>query len=274
MRRGESGSAGAWRLLLDREAAGPWNMAVDEALLDSAARGGRPALRLYAWRGAWLSLGYGQRCDDAQRAACRAAGVGVVRRATGGGAVLHGGDLTYAVAAPMERLPDGLAASYAWIARALCAGLRRLGVAVETGARGTAAPARAFDCFAEARADALCAAGRKLVGSAQRRAGGAVLQHGSLRLHPDPPAVRVAAGLRAESATSLRELGCSAGEGALRSALVEAFASTLGLRLEPDELTPEEVARARTAAARPRPVAPASAASSASGISRAPSGRR
>jgi len=88
-----------WRLLRDAAAAGPWNMGVDEALLETAIAEGRPALRLYRWEGPWLSLGYGQTFDAAQREACAAAGVGVVRRVTGGRAVLHGGDLTYAVAA-------------------------------------------------------------------------------------------------------------------------------------------------------------------------------
>ena len=64
-----------------------------------------PTLRLYAWQGPWLSLGYGQRLGAERLAACAEAGVGVVRRATGGLAVLHGADLTYAVAAPESAAP-------------------------------------------------------------------------------------------------------------------------------------------------------------------------
>ena len=100
-----------WRLLLDGPGDGPWNMAVDEALLRSAQRGAPPTLRFYSWDGAWLSLGFAQPLDAARRAACRAAGVGIVRRATGGRAVLHGSDLTYAVAAPVAALPAGLHAT-------------------------------------------------------------------------------------------------------------------------------------------------------------------
>ena len=190
-------AARPWRLLVDGAASGPWNMGVDEALMASAATG-RPALRFYGWLGPWLSLGYAQRLDPARRAACEAAGVGVVRRATGGGAVLHGADLTYAVTAPETLLPGGLGATYAAVASGLVEGLRELGIAAlrasPAAPRGTA---RAFDCFAEPAGDEICVEGRKLVGSAQRRAGGALLQHGSLRLGADPARVREAAGLGA-----------------------------------------------------------------------------
>ncbi len=81
----------AWRLLLDDAGSGFWNMAVDQALLESASLDGVASLRLYTWQGPWLSLGYGQRLEEERRAACDAAGVGVVRRVTGGRAVLHGG---------------------------------------------------------------------------------------------------------------------------------------------------------------------------------------
>ena len=75
-------------------------MGVDEALLASAVHTGRPSLRFYRWQGPWLSLGYGQSLSEVRAERCRAAGVGWVRRVTGGLAVLHGADLTYTVAAP------------------------------------------------------------------------------------------------------------------------------------------------------------------------------
>lgn len=232
--------SGAWRLLVDGPAAGPWNMGVDEALLASAA-GGAPALRFYAWRGPWLSLGYAQRLAPERRAACEAAGVGIVRRSTGGGAVLHGADLTYAVAAPEALLPDGLRATYAAIAGGLVAGLRQLGIAAErTPQAPPRGPGRVFDCFAEPAGDEICVRGRKLVGSAQRRAGGLVLQHGSLRLAPDPPAARRAAGLEASHATSLAELGLVPEPGALEQVLQEALGRALEARFEPSRLDPAE----------------------------------
>jgi lipoate-protein ligase A len=247
-----------WRLLVDpRPATGWWNMAVDEVLLAGAAAGGPPTLRLYRWRGPWLSLGYGQVPSPDRLRACRAAGVGVVRRATGGRAVLHGADLTYAVAAPAHLLPDGLEPTYRALSEVLRRALRALGVEAERAA--AARPPDAFDCFAAPAAEELCVGGRKLVGSAQRRVGGptggAVLQHGSIRLAPDPPRARAAAGLGA-GATSLAELGV-ADRAALARALPRALASRLGATLAPGRLSGAErrAALRRAATLRREPLA-------------------
>jgi lipoate-protein ligase A len=238
--------------LLDGPAAGTWNMGVDEALLASAAQGGVPSLRFYAWQGPWLSLGYGQRLCEERLATCAAAGVGVVRRATGGLAVLHGADLTYAVAAPERLLPPGLRPTYETLATALLAALRALGVEAQRGAAAVPdAGSDGFDCFAEPAADELCVGGRKLVGSAQRRGGGAVLQHGSLRLAPDPGPARCATGLGGAGATSLQELGCRVACERLQSVLVEAFAAALDARFERGILAPAEAALAARRGADP-----------------------
>jgi lipoate-protein ligase A len=241
-----------WRLLLDGPAAGTWNMGVDEALLASAAEGGVPTLRLYAWQGPWLSLGYGQRVGAERLAACAGAGVGVVRRASGGLAVLHGADLTYAVAAPERLLPAGLRPTYETLAAALLAALRALGVDAQRSAAATAdAGPGGFDCFAEPAADELCVGGRKLVGSAQRRGGGGVLQHGSLRLAPDPGPARCATGLGGAGATSLQELGCRIASERLHSVLIEAFGAALDAQFERGVLTLAETALAAQRGADP-----------------------
>jgi len=246
----------ALRLLLDGPAHGAFNMGVDEALLASAA-GGLATLRLYTWEGHWLSLGYGQPADPARSAACRVAGVGLVRRATGGAAVLHGSDLTYALAAPEDALPPGLAGVYGLVAEALLEALAAVGVKAQRSPRGPGAgrgAPRAFDCFVAPAADEICAgpgAGRKLVGSAQRRAGGGVLQHGSIRLAPEPAAAARAAGLAPEYATSVSEdVGQAAferagGSRALGEALAAALARRLGRVCGAGVLHPDEVERAR-----------------------------
>ena len=225
-------------------------MAVDEALLRAAQAGAPPALRFYSWDGAWLSLGLAQRLDPARRAACRRAGVGIVRRATGGRAVLHGADLTYAVAARAEELPAGLQATYALLGEGLRKGLASLGVAAEPGRTPAASPREAgFDCFQSLATDELAVAGRKLAGSAQRRTLAEVLQHGSLRLAPDRPEAREAAGLALAAATSLAELGFRCDEREVRAALTEGLAAVLGARFEPSELSAEERAWADSRAA-------------------------
>jgi len=239
-----------WRLLLDGPGDGPWNMAVDDALLRSAQRGAPPTLRFYSWDGAWLSLGRSQPLAAARRALCREAGVGIVRRATGGRAVLHGADLTYAVAAPAALLPAGLHATYALLGEALRQGLAALGIAAERSGAGAPGPqAGEFDCFQSPAADELCVGGLKLAGSAQRRSGQGILQHGSLRLAPDPAQARAAAGLERSAATSLAELGFPLGPEPVREALLGGFAAVLGARLEPGTLEPDELAYARERAA-------------------------
>jgi len=245
--------AEAWRLIVaSRPATGFWNMAVDEALLAAASDGVPPTLRLYGWSGPWLSLGHAQPFDDATLAACRSAGVGVVRRVTGGRAVLHGADLTYAVTASERALPDGLHASYRVLSDALVDALRGLGIRAERVARGAdrVAPAGRFDCFADAADDEVCAGGRKLAGSAQRRAGGALLQHGSIRLAPDPPEAARIAGTGA-GATSLAELGMAPGAArrTLARVLPKALAERLGVAFSSASLAPSERARAHRLAA-------------------------
>jgi len=219
-------------------------MGVDEALLRSS-HAGAVTLRLYAWEGPWLSLGYAQSAEPLRVEHCRAANVGLVRRATGGAAVLHGSDLTYAVAAPTNVLPAGLLGAYQLVAGALIEVLRSVGVdARQSIARPRAgATARVFDCFLQPAAGEICAGpppGRKLVGSAQRRVGGAVLQHGSIRLSPDPPGAVRAAGLSHGAATSLSELDCSAGKEEIGNRLARELARCLELPLELDETSPQE----------------------------------
>jgi lipoate-protein ligase A len=215
-------------------------MGVDEALLASSITG-VATLRFYSWEGPWLSLGYAQQLPAARIEACAKEGVCIVRRVTGGRAVLHGGDLTYCVAAPEVALPPGLRGSYRLVADALIAGLRSLGVSAtrSAGPVGASGPG-SFDCFAVAAEDEVCVRGHKLAGNAQRRARGGVLQHGSIRLVPDPPPAARAAGLTPGVATSLAELGGERSIEEVREALVTAFQGILGSALEDSDLTATE----------------------------------
>jgi len=240
----------SWRWLIEEAppesaSSGFWNMGVDEAVFESARRSGRATLRFYGWSGPWLSLGYAQPFDTERRRACVEAGVGVVRRVTGGRAVLHGSDLTYSLAAPEATAPEGLRGAYARIADALVQALREAGVPVERQGGAASAPAKAaFDCFLDPARDELCLGGRKLAGSAQRRVAGAFVQHGSIRLEADPPEALRAAGLAGEGATSLAEAGFPIAPAELTGALARAFARVFGVALERGDLTPEERSRA------------------------------
>jgi lipoate---protein ligase len=174
-----------WRVLVDPPARAAWNMSVDEALLLEVQRTGRPVLRLYRWERPAVSLGYRQKCPSWLPRAERL-GVEVVRRASGGGSVLHAGDLTYAVVAPVpaEGLPGDMRGSSRWIQALLLEGLRGAGVGA-AAARPVPRAERAELCFAASTGTEIDWAGAKLVGSAQRRARWGFLQHGSIRLGED-----------------------------------------------------------------------------------------
>jgi len=163
---------------------GAENMAQDEALLYEADRAGAAFLRLSRWSPPCLSFGRNEpACAHYDRAAIERLGLDVVRRPTGGRAVWHEHELTYAVAAPVAAFGT-LRASYRAIHERLAAALRRLGAAAALAAdRG--APAlddTSGACFAAPVGGEVVVAGRKLVGSAQVRHGSAFLQHGSMLL--------------------------------------------------------------------------------------------
>ena len=169
------------------------NMALDEALLVMHEAGATPpTLRVYAWCQPTLSLGYAQNAQqEVDFAACQAHGVALVRRPTGGRAVLHDQEVTYSVVMPVA-LADGphtITEHYRRIGMALAAALQALGVPVQlarpqtraTPTRVAASPA----CFAALSRYELSVAGKKIVGSAQKRAQRALLQHGSIPLWMD-----------------------------------------------------------------------------------------
>lgn len=170
------------RLLIDPPLSGVRNMAIDEALLDSAAAGGPFTLRLYRWREATISTGYFQRNSPEVARGGRFAGLPVVRRLSGGGAILHHHELTYSVTAPPDHpLAKEPGLLYAAAHAAMRAALREQGVPVEF--RGSSHEGdKTFLCFSRGDRRDLVALGQKVLGSAQRRRHGAVLQHGSLLL--------------------------------------------------------------------------------------------
>jgi lipoate-protein ligase A len=178
-----------WRLLLSPPLDGPDNMALDEALMARARRTGETVLRAYAWSAPTLSLGRNQRArGQYDERALHGRGIGVVRRPTGGRALLHARELTYSVTAPV-RADQGLAAAYAAINLLLVDALAALGVpagVAVAGARTARASApTTLPCFAEPAVGELSYGGRKLAGSAQWRDDGAFLQHGSILVDDD-----------------------------------------------------------------------------------------
>jgi lipoate-protein ligase A len=166
--------------------AGAENMALDEALLERARTTGEAVFRVYTWTEPTLSFGRNQAAlstYDPGRA--RERGIAIVRRPTGGRSLLHHREITYSVTAPLAT-SGSLRESYVRINRLLVDGLRRLGVAAEVAAPSDRAlPPSASPCFERPAAGELVVDGRKLVGSAQWRDEGALLQHGSILVEDD-----------------------------------------------------------------------------------------
>jgi len=180
-----------WRLILSPPAGGAENMALDVAILESVAAARSPAtLRLYAWTPPCLSLGHAQSIESVDLYGLRELGWDLVRRPTGGRAILHTDELTYAVAgtAANPLLAGGVLPSYQRLSAGLFQGLRLLGLGAQLQSSPNPAPSvngSSPICFEVPGPFELTWAGRKLLGSAQLRRSGAVLQHGSLPLEGD-----------------------------------------------------------------------------------------
>lgn len=181
-------SAAQWRFVPPLRATGAVQMALDSWLFEQHCQGlSLPILRFYTWQPPAISLGHHQRHwpSSWQQLVWQGVPLDLVRRPTGGRAVLHQGDLTYAVIT--SGLPPGRRVeAYQTICEFLIQGWRSLGVELHYGQ-----PKRSYiqnsNCFATATAaDLLLADGSKLIGSAQLWRGPDVLQHGSMQLNPDP----------------------------------------------------------------------------------------
>jgi lipoyl(octanoyl) transferase len=247
----------AWRLLPFRRADAAENMAVDEAIFREHTRTKvPPTLRFYGWRTPAVSIGHFQ---DARREididACQERGIDLVRRPTGGKAVLHEKELTYAVVAGSDSacFPPDILETFRIISRCVIAGLAACGIHAQMKAAGRTTAGQDLDtaCFSYPSRYELLVDGRKICGAAQMRSHGAFLQHGALLMEFDPDrtcAVMLPHRNRDEQRDRLRTLVTSVREHARQSVdeetlcrhLRDGFAQILGIRFHEGALTPEE----------------------------------
>ncbi len=207
-----------WRLVIDEvPRSGAANMAIDQAIAEACAAGASlPTLRFYRWQPPAVSLGRHQQVSDIDRSVLEAKGYELVRRPTGGRAILHTDELTYSVAGPDSepRLSGGVMDAYLRLSNALVAGLEKLQVIAVDKAAGNvrAGPNVSAACFEVPSAYEITAGGRKLLGSAQSRRAGYVLQHGTLPLIGDITRLIDVLVLPTDEAVALRtELALRAG---------------------------------------------------------------
>jgi lipoyl(octanoyl) transferase len=253
---------GLWRLVRTVPARGAWNMAVDEAILEAVVKGeSLPTLRLYSWEPACLSLGLAQPVQDVDRSALAQHGWDLVRRPTGGRAILHTDELTYSVTARQDepRVSGSVLESYSRLSLALLAALNRLSLparadkeyALPEGSRPNAAV-----CFEVPSNYEITVNGKKLIGSAQARRKEGVLQHGSLPLcgdltritqalaYPDKIARAQAAARLLDHAATIEMVGLQVTWEQAVDAFAAGFRDTLNLEFQESELSTAELRRA------------------------------
>jgi len=182
--------AANWRLIINSAGKGDWNMAVDEAILESVANKGQPpTLRLYAWDPYCLSLGHAQRVIDVNGGALAKLGWDLVRRPTGGKAILHADEITYSITAPQDepRVSGTVIESYQRLSRALLLALNQLGITADAKPKDPSYLQKSADpiCFDSPSDFEITSHGKKIIGSAQARRLQGVLQHGSIPLFGD-----------------------------------------------------------------------------------------
>jgi lipoate-protein ligase A len=233
-------------------------MATDEALLEAVEAGNSPpTLRLYAWEPPCLSLGVAQPAADVDLVALRRAGWDLVRRPTGGRAILHTDEMTYSIVAGIDDplVAGGIVPSYRRMSRGLLAALAELGLATRAtkGEGHDPGPSGNPVCFENPGAYEITAGERKLIGSAQVRRKRGVLQHGTLPLRGDlgricrvlsfdSPQARQAASerIRSRAATVESLLGNSPAWSTVAEAFKVGFEQALGIVFEPSQPTDKE----------------------------------
>lgn len=250
----------SWRLILSSPQPGKMNMALDAAILEAVGQGlVLPTLRFYAWDPPCLSLGYSQPFSDVDLNRLASRGWDVVRRPTGGRAILHTDELTYSVIGPKSdpRLEGKLMDSYQRISRALFSGLDKLGLPVEVHSGKNPLAHHQPVCFENPSDFEITVKGKKIIGSAQARKKEGILQHGSLPLTGD--LTRITDALvypsqqeRSQAGQTLLEkadtvfgvLGREISWKRAAEAFQEAFSEVLQLELVDAPLTTEEIDRA------------------------------
>jgi len=260
-----------WRLIKTLPSPGAWNMAVDEAILEAIGKGEvLSTLRFYAWSPACLSLGYAQPFGDVNMDNLKVNGWDIVRRPTGGRAILHCDELTYSVIGSKheKRLARDILSSYLVLSKAILSALHKLDIPAQAKEIKSPMPqSQKYPekknqnpvCFEVPSNYEIIVSGKKLVGSAQARRKEGVLQHGSFPLYGDLSRIIQALNfindeqcllaqkrVLERATTAEQVLGYEIDWDSAASAFVEAFQEELNLELIQGELSESELARAES----------------------------
>lgn len=243
-----------WNLLLDKiPQKGSWNMAVDDYLFQSLGQGPHTYLRFYQWEKPTASLGYSQKANqliDLDK--CRAIGIDVVRRMTGGKLVLHHQEVTYSIcSSDSELFTSKLIDSYRLISEALMRGLEKMGIKCSLASTTPSSYARgSLPCFSHPAQNEIEIEGKKIIGSAQKRTGDRFIQHGSIPLKKDEGLLKSISKLSREvfkmNMTSLSDtLGRKVDFDYVIEHLQSGISEYFNIRLNPKSFSEEEKAAIR-----------------------------
>jgi lipoyl(octanoyl) transferase len=248
----------SWRLIVSQPENGAWNMALDEAILTfTASKQMPPTLRLYAWDPPCISLGYAQTSKDVDLQALETQKWDIVRRPTGGRAILHQNEVTYSICTATDEpfMKGNILESYCRVSKALLVALEKLNVHADAQKVYTDLPTTAqAACFEVPSNYEITVGGKKLIGSAQSRKMGGILQHGALPLSGDLSQIhqvlrfssideREKANARlSDHATTLESAsGSQISYTKVCDALISAFSENLNTDLIPEQPSNEEI---------------------------------
>jgi len=252
-----------WRWIDTGFEDGATQMAIDQAILECSETVGMPTMRVYRWNPFCISLGYHQKLESMDEAACNEAGIHVVRRPTGGRAVYHAEEVTYSVIMPKSSTQylDNVAALYMMLSEGLARGIRGLGVPAELEKRSVDLnehykKSLSVSCFSAAARHEILVNGRKLVGSAQRHLTEGMLQHGSILTgdaHLDLPhflsggtekeKARLRRAISAKTTSIGKELGREVDYHEVTPHLMAGMAQEAGVEFIESKLTDQELER-------------------------------
>src|SRR5260221_7135485 len=235
-----------WRWIDSGEGGASWNMAIDEAILDAVIEGiSPPTIRLYSWDSGAISIGrFQEPTRGIDLEACKRLNIPVVRRMTGGRGVLHGSDQTISIVVPVILFGEHgktVVEAYRMLCEGFIAALKSMRLTTNMGACERRSDSSGDCVAARSQADVLTSAGEKLVGSAQCRRSGVLLQQSSfLHMRPEVLPEEIFLGRTGEGGYPLEHLD----DDHLSKAFQNGFKSTLGIELEEGVLDEWEYERA------------------------------
>lgn len=246
-----------WRFIDNGSKKASLNMAIDEAIAESVGKGlAIPTLRFYGWNPPAVSIGYSQKIEEIDQEECLLKNYDIVRRPTGGWAILHDRELTYSIISPTDSplFSKNVLNTYKTLHQGILIGLKKLGLipAMVSGRdkKGDKSPA----CFCSPSIYELTVGGKKIVGSAQRRWQKVILQQGSILLDLDIDALfsilshQNRKNIREKAAQKMtsvyKELGKAIEIDKVKGAMIYGFEESLGIKLRPDSLTDYETVMA------------------------------